>query len=110
MYSSQFPHLLHGTAAHVTADIWLTPQLLTQIHEFMRSEVIAVGHISPMGIDAPRAFFPWADTVLPMVIIGKTASWPTQIGDVDLPQRLDHIIADATLIWDRGVLATQMPP
>ncbi|MNJ41652.1 hypothetical protein D3C77_365810 [compost metagenome] len=79
-----FGHLLDSTATHISIDIRLTSEHITQHHELMRAEMVILNHTAPVRVDHSFAFFPRADSILPMIFIGKTAARPAEHGNVNL--------------------------
>jgi hypothetical protein len=47
-----------------------------------------------VGIDHLGPFLPGADTVPPVVFVGKTAPGPAEVGDLDMPEGGHHIVSD----------------
>jgi hypothetical protein len=62
-----------------------------------------------MGIDHTWTVFIGADSILPMILIGKTAAWPTQDGEVELAQGFDDIGSDPTFVGDAGFSSDPEP-
>jgi hypothetical protein len=57
-----------------------------------------------MRVDTDRAFILWTNTILPVVLIGKTASRPTNDGYVQVLQRTKHIVTETASVRDVGIL------
>ena len=73
-----FAHLLNGSAAHIAVHVGLTAQLLCQFEKFMGSKTVILNNTAPMGIDHTLTLLLRADSILPMIFIGKTSSRPAQ--------------------------------
>ena len=97
-------HLLHGAAAEVAADVGLATQLLAEVEELVAAEVVVLGDAAPVGVDHGGAGPFGADAVHPVVLVGEAAAGPAQVGNPQRPQGLDHVVADAPGVGDRGVL------
>ena len=69
----------------------------------MCTETVVFRHATPMGIDHLRTLFTWTDTIHPVVFIGKTATRPTQVGDLDLFQGSNDIVTDTIRVGDVGI-------
>ena len=98
-------HLAHGAAADIAADVRFAAELLAQVHELVRAEVVVLGHAAPVRVDHRRAVRVRADAVHPVIFVSKTTARPTQHGNFDLAQRGDDVFADAARVGDRAVLA-----
>src|SRR5438552_2403069 len=71
----------------------------------MRAEVVVLHRAAPMCVDHRRPLLARPDAVSPMILIGETAAWPAQHGNVELFQCCHDIVADAARIRDRGLFA-----
>src|SRR6185436_12234399 len=97
--------LLHGAAANVEADVGLGADLLAEVEELVRAEMIVLHHAAPVRVDHRRPRLPRADAVAPMVLVGKTAAGPADLRRLDLFQRSDDVVADAAGVRNRRVFA-----
>ena len=86
---------LYGTGVHVGGQIGLSPEELTEVQELVRSKAVVFAVIAPPQVLdglalalGPYAFFP-------VIGIGKTTTRPAQVGDLQVPERFDDIVADA---------------
>ncbi len=100
-----FAHFLNGTAAHVSVDISLAAQLLTQLHKLVGSKAVILHHTAPVGVNHFLTALLGTDTLLPVILVGKTASGPAKHGHVDLLQRLHHIRAHTLHIGNMGIFS-----
>ena len=62
---------------------------------------------APVRVNHRGLCLPWSDTFLPVVLVGKAASWPTQFRDFDPFLSLYDIVADPACIGDAEILPTQ---
>ncbi len=69
-------HLLHCATTDVAANIGFAPKLFTKIEKFVGAKRIVLRNATPVSIDHARALRAWANSVLPVVFIGKTAARP----------------------------------
>ena len=100
-----FGHFLHGAAAEIAVDIGLAAQLFTQFHIFMGTEAVIFYDAAPVGIDHFFAVFFRTDSVLPVILVRKTASRPAEHRDADLFQRFHDVTAHPVDIGNLGILA-----
>jgi len=75
----------------------------------MDAEAVVLHHVTPVEVDRARALLLWADAVAPVVGVGVAAARPAQIGDIDRPQGLHHVVADAARVGDGRLLAHPDP-
>ena len=54
MYSTHCCISLHRAAAHVAADVRLAAQLLAEVEELVRAEMVVLGDPAPVGVDHRR--------------------------------------------------------
>ena len=97
-------HLPDRPAPHIPAYVGFTSQLLAKVQKFVGAEMIIFCHFSPVGVDHGRPFVLGADTVFPMILVGKTSPRPPQHRDLDLSEGLHHIVPDAPGIGYGAVL------
>ena len=90
-----FRHFFHTPTSYITTDIRLTTYQLTQVQKFMCSETIIFYCTSPVIIDHPGTILFRADTIHPMIFIGKTPPRPTKHRHFQVLQSLKHIITIA---------------
>src|SRR6056297_687687 len=64
----------------------------------MGPEAVVFRDHPPMGIDHGRPVFLRADSLLPVVLISKTTTGPTKIGNANVLQGLKHFQADTRFI------------
>ena len=84
--------LLHRAAPHIHGHIRLALQQLAQVQEFMCTETVVLHGATPVVVHHTRTILFGADTVHPMIFIGKTTSRPTQHGYLQVLQGLKHIV------------------
>ena len=96
-------HFLRRSTADVARDIGLGTHQFTEVEKLMGPEGIGLDHLSPVDVDLPRPLGARADAVAPVVIVGKAAARPAEIGAIQILQRRDHVIADSPRIGDRRV-------
>ena len=72
-----FAHFSYGTASHVTVDICLATELTTEFHELVRTEAVVFNNSAPVGIDHLFSACLIADSVHPVVFVGKTSAGPS---------------------------------
>ncbi|WP_346086725.1 hypothetical protein [Sphingobacterium ginsenosidimutans] len=70
----------------------------------MRTKRIILGHATPPIVHHAGTLRLGADAILPMVRIRKAAAGPTQVGDIQVLERFDHIRPYAIGMRDRIVL------
>jgi hypothetical protein len=66
---------MNRAVAHIATNIGFTLELLAEIHEFVRSEMIVLCHASPVSVYHARTIFVRADTISPMILVRETARW-----------------------------------
>src|SRR5262249_9155507 len=71
-------HLLNRAAANIAANVGLTPDLLTKIHELVCPEMIILDHAPPMSVDHGRSLLCRPNALSPMVFVGETSAGPAQ--------------------------------
>src|SRR5882724_7611514 len=67
--------------------------------------MIVFDDAAPMSVEDRRALFAWADSILPMILIGETTTRPAEHGDFDFLEGSDDIIANPAGVGNRAVLA-----
>ena len=97
--------LLHGAAAHIAGEIGLAPELAGQFHELMGAEGVILADAAPVGVDDGLALRLRADTIAPVVGIGKAAARPAQHRDVQRLERIDNIAAHTVDVGNLRVFA-----
>jgi len=50
-----------------------------------------------------------ANAVFPMVFIGKTTAWPAQVGDVDVLEGVNNVVANAACVGNVGCFTNINP-
>jgi hypothetical protein len=70
----------------------------------MGSEVIIFHYPAPTGIDNLLSLLSGADSILPMIMFGKTAARPPENRRSNLAQGFHHINSNPADIGDRGLL------
>ena len=98
-------HLLRGTAPHVAADVRLAAQLVAQPHELVGAKAVVLDHAAPVGVDHALAVCLRADAVLPVVLVGKAAARPAQVGNVQLLECLDYGLVVAMDVGNGGLFS-----
>ena len=69
----------------------------------MSAEAVVLQHAAPVRIDHLLALFLRPNAVHPVILIGKTASRPTQERNLHLPQCVHHIRAHAVYVLYAGI-------
>ena len=59
-------------------------ELLAQVHELVRAEVVVLRHAAPVRVDHRRALLARADAVPPVVLVGEAAARPAQDRDLQV--------------------------
>jgi hypothetical protein len=98
--------LLHGAAADVDADVGLACRACSQRSRNSCVPKWLFSTTPPqcvLIIDGP--FLARADAVLPVVLVGEAAARPAQLGNVELLQRGDHVVAVCRGCWGWANLA-----
>ena len=90
-----FRHFFHGAATQIAADIRFGSKQFTEVEKFVRTEGIVFHHATPVRIHHFRTTFARTDTIAPMIFIGKTATRPTEIWNLNFFQSSHNIIAIA---------------
>jgi hypothetical protein len=72
--------------------------------------MVALCKSTPIGVYRFDAFLIWADSVHPMIIVGKASARPAQHGNAKLPERIDHILADPLNIGYRRIISNPKTP
>ena len=98
-----FGKFFYGTTAYVSADIGFTTQHFAEIEELMGSETVVFDSASPVVVHHFGAVFFRADTVHPVVFIGKTAARPAEDGYTELLQCIEYVGAITVDVGNIGV-------
>ena len=77
-----FRHLLYGSGSEISVDIALAAKLLYQFKIFMSSEAVVFQHAAPVRVDHFLSGLLRADSVLPVILIGKAAAGPPKKRDL----------------------------
>ncbi len=99
-----FLHFPDRAASDVPADVGFALQLFAKVQKLMRTEMIILGHTSPMGVDHSRTVIAGAYAVFPVVFIGKTPPRPAENRDFYLFQSFHDVAADSPHVFNRTVL------
>ena len=102
-------HLLHRSASEIPVNVGFTSDLAAQLHEFMGSEAIVLHNTAPMGIDHFLSSLLRTDSVLPVILIRKTAARPAQHRHLQLLQCLHHVCSHAIDIGNIRVFSDVNP-
>ena len=81
------------------------PSCSHKIQELVRAEVVVLDHAAPMRVDHLRTLFARPDAVLPVILVGETATRPAEHRDLQLAQGRDHVVANAPRVGNRRILA-----
>ena len=98
-------HFLDGSASHITVHISLAAKLPAQLHEFMGTEAVVLYYTAPVGIDHFLSLLFGTDSISPVILIRKASSRPTKHRNLNLLQRLYHIISHAVCIGNIGIFS-----
>jgi len=66
----------------------------------MCTKGIILDGASPVVVLHLRTLRARADAVAPMILVGKASAWPAQYGDLQVLERLQHVVAVAIGIGD----------
>ena len=86
-------HVARRHRSHVPGDIGFGTDRLGEVHEFVGSERIVLGHPAPVGVDPHRPSAFRADAVAPVIFVGEAAARPAHHRHLDMPQSRDHVVA-----------------
>ena len=100
-----FGKFFYGTTTYVSADIGLTTQHFAEIEELMGSETVVFDSASPVVVHHFGTVFFRADTVHPMVFVGKAAARPAKDRYAELFQCIEHVGAITVDIGNIGIFA-----
>ena len=98
-------HLPHGAGAYIAVYISVTPQLADELKILVGAKGVVLHHTAPVGVDHLFTILLFADTVRPVVLVGKAAAGPPQHRNAHVFQRRDHIGAHTVHIGNFRVLA-----
>ena len=79
--------------------------MISKVHKFMGAEGVWLNGASPIGVDSYFALFRRADTIAPVIFIGKAATGPANHRYIDRFQCGHYITSDTTHIGYFGVFA-----
>ena len=91
-------HLVYRATAQIATDVGFGAQLLAHVQELMRAEGIILCGVAPVGVHHLGTIL--SDTVHPVILIGKTAAWPSQVWYANLLQGVEHVFAHPVDIGD----------
>ena len=80
---------------------FLRAYLFKEVHEFVGAKSIGLDDAAPVGIERYGAL--GANTLAPVVFVGKAAAGPADVGDMQRLKGGDDIVADAPGIGDGGI-------
>ena len=100
-----FGRFLRSPASDVDRDVGLAADLLDEIHEFVGAEGIGVDHAAPCGVERGRPLLGWADSFAPVVLVGKAAARPADVGHLQRPKGGHNVLADSARVRNRGIRA-----
>src|ERR1035437_4080169 len=96
-----FSRFLWSTGTDIDGDVRLCPDLIEEVHELMRSKRVRLGHSAPVGVESHGPLR--ADTLSPVVFIGKAAAGPANVRHLYRFQGANHIVANPASIRDFGI-------
>ena len=99
-----FAHFLHRTGAEVAVYISIAPKLTAKLKILVCAERIIFNNSAPVGVDHFFAHFFRADTVFPMVFVGKASARPAKNGNTHLFKRVNNVTAHTVYIRNVGIL------
>src|SRR5699024_2786197 len=99
-----FAHFLYRAGTHVAVDIRLTTHLTAEFQKLMSTEGIILGYAAPVGVDHTLAALLGADSVFPVVVVGKPAAGPAEDRHPDMTKGFYHIRAHSLFIGNRRIL------
>ena len=100
-----FGRFLRSPASDVDRYVGLAADLLDKIHKFVGAEGIGVDHAAPCGVERCRPLPGWADSFTPVVLIGKAAARPANVGHLQRTQGGNNVLADSASVRNRGIRA-----
>src|ERR1019366_9951138 len=80
-----------------------------EIHEFVRSKGVRLGHTAPVGIEPYDSLVERAETLAPVVLVGEAAAGPAYVRHLERLERGDHVVADTAGIRDCGIRTDPNP-
>ena len=95
---------LHGARAHVAADVRLRAQHLAKVQELMGTERVVLDGATPVVVLHLGAVLLGADAIHPVILIGETSARPSQHGDLQLLECVEHVSAITLGVGNGGVL------
>ena len=69
----------------------------------MSAERVVFLSAAPVVVDECATVFLWTDTVHPVIVVGKAASWPAHYWDVEVLECFEHVLAIAVDVRDVAV-------
>ncbi len=97
--------LLDRAAAHVAAQIRLGTDKFAKVEEFMSSEAVVLHSSTPVVVDHAGTVLLRADTVDPVVFVGKASAGPAKHGHLDVTHSLKHIVTIAVGVGNGRIFA-----
>jgi hypothetical protein len=76
-----------------------------QVQKLVRAEGVLIDHTPPVHVDSLGPLFARADAIAPVVVVGKAAARPAEVGDVQFFKRGDDVGADTLGIGGRRIFA-----
>src|SRR5690606_36040323 len=98
-------HLARGRATHVAGDVGLAVEQLDQLHELVGAEGVVLLDPAPVRVDAHRALVTRTNAVAPVVLVGEAAAGPADDRNLELLERLEHVVTESACIGNGGILA-----
>src|SRR5437899_2568006 len=97
--------LARRSASHIAGKIGLGAKQTAQADKFMRAEAPVFNVAAPMDIHALGPLRNRTDAVTPMIIVGITASRPSQNGYAEFPEVIHCLLAIAVDVGNWRFLA-----
>src|SRR5690242_15964940 len=79
----------------------MAPDLVDEVHEFVRAEGIGFNDAAPVRIESYRSV--GTDAVAPVISVGKAAAGPPHVRNLQRLECSDDVVADAARVRDFGV-------
>src|SRR5690606_34814518 len=97
---------LYCSASDIGSQVRLGTKQLAHVKKIVRAEAVVFCHATPPAVDHGWSLVFRTHAVLPMIGICKASSRPAQVGNLELFERLYHIVAHALGMRDGAVVFT----
>ena len=78
----------------------MLPICCDEIHELIGAEGIGIDDIAPGRIHGGRALVAGADSLAPVILVGKAAAGPADVGHLEFLEGGHYVVADSASVGD----------